>query len=75
MSRAPVERLNAQIEAQAETITRLRRDNENMRKAKAALERKVESLTAQVAKRRELPAQTPADRFPAPVFKSRRVGA
>lgn len=75
MTRAPVERLNAQIEAQAETIARLRRDNENMRKAKAALERKVESLTAHIAKRRELPAQPPAEHFPVPVFKSRRAGA
>jgi cell division protein FtsB len=74
MNRAPVERLNAQIEAQAETIARLRRDNENMRKAKAALERKVESLTAHIAKRRDSPAQPSAERFPVPVFKSRRAG-
>lgn len=71
MTRAPVERLNAQIEAQAETIARLRRDNENMRKAKAALERKVESLTAHIAKART----APAERHPIPVFKSRRAGA
>jgi FtsZ-binding cell division protein ZapB len=70
-----VEKLNAQIEAQAETITRLRRDGENMRRAKVALERKVESLQARVDKARPAPAQPPAERHPIPVFKSRRAGA